>query len=513
MPVNASIENTMSSSVRSAWQSFNARFAPNMRGRAVIAVFGLLVYTLAMAGFVMVKKEALLVEFQEMQHLYGAEQSLRELRVSAFHNLLAAHEAETSVDPDAALAQLQIDFQLVESTYASLLARLRQADVVERDIRISLDHATVSLASNDPTALQGDLKELIRAVEEQGSTVRERLVSCTSFYHRESDELTHIAFSMAILGVVLFGFTVGFFFTNLADDLNRLKAKALDIVQGRRGEPLPIDRYDELGELMVAVNKMQDDLTRHQRELDMERQKGFHREKMAAIGTLAAGIAHEIGNPITAISGIAQEMCGVQGKRQCPSGSIGCKPDMILEQTERIAKITRAVSEFSAPRSLNRELLDLNQLIRSTVSLLRYDKRFRNIRLDLDLDNQLPAIVGVGDQLVQVVMNLLINAADACQDMNPDEACVTVATHARDQGIDVSVRDNGVGMTPETRMHATEAFFTTKPVGQGTGLGLAVCASVIDSHGGQLSLESEPALGTLAIISLPIDLPIEETAT
>lgn len=513
MHLNASIEKAMPLKIRIAWDAFNTRFALNMRGRAVIAVFGLLIYTLAMAGFVMVKKEALLVEFNEMQMLYGADQSLRELRVSAFHNLLASHEAETSADPDAAMAQLQIDFQLVESTYASLMARLRQAEVVDREIGVMLDHASVSLASNDPTALQGDLKELIRAVEEQGATVRERLVSCTRFYHQESDELTHIAFSMAILGVVLFGFTVGFFFTNLADDLNRLKAKALDIVQGRRGEPLPIDRYDELGDLMVAVNKMQDDLARHQRELDLERQKGFHREKMVAIGTLAAGIAHEIGNPITAISGIAQEMCGVQGQHQCPSAGASCKPDMILEQTERIAKITRAVSEFSAPRSLNRELLDLNQLIRSTISLMRYDKRFRNIRLDLDLDNQLPAIVGVGDQLVQVVMNLLINAADACQHKEPDEACVTVATRACVEHVELSVSDNGLGMEPEIRSHATEAFFTTKPVGQGTGLGLAVCASVIDSHGGQLTLESEPARGTLASITLPIDLHIEETAT
>lgn len=510
MHTATTLEKSMLATVRSVWHALRARIAPNMRGRAVIAVLGLLVYTLAMVGFITVKKEALLEEFNEMQDLYGAEHSLRELRISAFHSLLAAHEAAMADDPGAAMAQMQIDFQLVESSYSGLLARLRAAEVREQDIRAHLEHATASLATRDATALQDDLKQLIRAVEERGGSVRESLDACTAYYQKQSDQLTHIAFTMAILGVILFGFTVGLFFTNLADDLNRLKAKALDIVQGRRGEPLDIDRHDELGELMQAVNKMQDDLTRHERALDLERQKGFHREKMAAIGTLAAGIAHEIGNPITAISGIAQEMRGVQHAHQCPAAGAGCRPDMILEQTERIARITRAVSEFSAPRGQDRELLDLNQLVRSTASLLRYDRRFRDVRLELDLDDQLPAIVGVGDQLVQVAMNLMLNAADACQGLPPGHALIGVGTRSLGERVELCVGDNGAGMDADTLVRATEAFFTTKPVGRGTGLGLAVCASVIDSHGGQLHLESTPSGGTRARVTLPIDLPNQE---
>lgn len=491
-----------------------ARVSPSMRGRAVIAVFGLLVYALGMATYVSVKREGLLHEFREMQGLHEAEQTLRELRVSAFHALLSAHDVEITDDPRAAMNNFQVDFQLVQSTFNQLAGKLSGSRTLDPRLGVHLDAALVSIAGVDPLGLQSDLRQLIAVVEENGIRVRASLQSCTRTYLAESDELNETVFAMAVLGVILFGIAVGVFFTNLADDLNRLKAKAQEIVGGHLGQPLRVDRQDEMGELMAAVNRMQQELIRHARDLALERQKSFHREKMAAIGTLAAGIAHEIGNPITAISGIAQEMCGVHDSAKCLAPDHPCRPQLILEQTERIAKITREVSEFSAPRSVNRELLDLNQLARSSASLLRYDRRFRHIDLDLDLDDQLPAIVGVGDQLVQLIMNLLLNAADACEEPEDFLPMVTVTTWRLDNGREVglSVTDNGRGMDAQTLEKATEAFFTTKAVGKGTGLGLAICAGIIERHGGQMEIDSAPGAGTHVQITLPIDPIPEELA-
>jgi signal transduction histidine kinase len=494
--------------------SLLAKLSPSMRGKAVLAVFGLLIYALWMATYVSVTREELLREFHEMQGLHAAEQTLRELRVTAFHALLGAHDVEIAEDPLAAMSNFQIDFQLVESTFNQLAGKVSNSDTLDPRLRGYLDAAVVSIAAADAEGLQSDLRQLIAVVEQNGIDVRGSLESCTRSYQIQSDELNRVVFTLAICGVILFSFVVGLFFTNLADDLNLLKAKAQDIVRGQLGQPLPVGRQDEMGQLMAAVNQMQQDLIRHERDLALERQKGFHREKMAAIGTLAAGIAHEIGNPITAISGIAQEMCSIQGTPQCLAPGHACRPDLILEQTERIAKITREVSEFSAPRSVERELLDLNQLVRSSTSLLRYDKRFRHIELDLDLDDQLPAIVGVGDQLVQLIMNLLLNAADACENLRGCTPMVTVTTWRGESGREVglSVTDNGKGMDNDTLDKATEAFFTTKPVGKGTGLGLAICASIIENHRGQLEISSAPDAGAHIQVFLPIDPTAKELA-
>ena len=504
--------------VLSAWHArcaaLLARFAPSMRGRAVIAVFGLLVYALGMATYVSVQREGLLREFREMQGLHEAEQTLRELRVTAFHALLGAHDVEIAEDARMAMSNFQVDFQLVQSTFNQLAGKLHGSRTLDPRLGTHLDAALVSIAGVDPVGLQSDLRQLIGVVEENGTQVRTSLENCTTEYLTGSEDLNNTVFALAVLGVVLFGIAVGVFFTNLADDLNRLKDKAREIVGGHLGQPLPVARHDELGELMAAVNRMQQDLIRHERDLALERQKSFHREKMAAIGTLAAGIAHEIGNPITAISGIAQEMCGVHGSVRCVAADHPCQPHLILEQTERIAKITREVAEFSAPRSENRELLDLNQLVRSSASLLRYDRRFRHTELDLDLDDQLPAISGVGDQFVQLIMNLLLNAADACEERGQDVPMVSVATWRLDSGREVGlgVTDNGKGMDARTLERATEAFFTTKAVGKGTGLGLAICAGIIERHGGQMEIDSAPGTGTHIAITLPIDPLSQELA-
>ncbi len=480
-------------------------FSFSMRGKAIVAVIGMLAYALGLSGFVMVKKERLFEESQHIQRITSAEQDMREMRISAFHTLLAVQEAQDLAMPNAVFDQAQIDFHLIQSAFKSFISRVDKRSELSMTLGNILITASSSLAIGNAKAFTHQLKRLVQEVE-IGSARLRREVQERSLAHRmESDSLAGMAFGMGVLGVILFGTTAGLFFHRLAGDLNLLKAKAQEIVRGRRGRPLRVSRQDEVGQLMAAVNQMQSELARQEEELAIERQKVLHQERMAAIGTLATGIAHEIGNPITAISGIAQQMCVERDQRNCTSHQSTCRPDLILEQADRIARITRDVSEFSSPRNAELGWLDLNQLVRNTASLLRYDKRFRNLDLSLELDSQLPALIGVSDHLIQITMNLLLNAADALEGVEGRDPRILVTTLAVPEGVQIAVSDNGKGMDEATRKQATEVFFTTKPLGKGTGLGLALCASFAKKYLGRLEIESQPDIGTTIRLTLPLD--------
>jgi PAS domain S-box-containing protein len=215
-----------------------------------------------------------------------------------------------------------------------------------------------------------------------------------------------------------------------------------------------------------------------QKELDTSREQYFHQDKMVAIGQLAAGILHEVGNPIAAIAGAAAEFKQTFG---------GDGKDDDVNKNER-------------------ELLDLNGLLRSTTQLLTYDQRFSSIGVDLRLDKNLPAIVGVADQLTQVFMNLLINAMDACSGNEAGEDCIVLTSELDGDRVNVCVQDFGTGMPKETLEHVMELFYTTKPVGKGSGMGLSLCDTIVRAHGGILNIESDVGKGTRVHVNLPINL-------
>ncbi|HEX7649202.1 MAG TPA: ATP-binding protein, partial [Noviherbaspirillum sp.] len=348
------------------------------------------------------------------------------------------------------------------------------------------------------------LKNDIAGLEERSRQEREQL---SSQYRMQSNSVAVTALFLGMLGLALLGAITGLFFKQLTEDLRLLQARALDIVNGYRGDPLPIRRHDEVGQLMMAVNSMAVTLDNREKELLLERQKYFHQEKMAAIGALAAGVAHEIGNPIAAISGIAQQM-QERRRTECASCSSdlcqSCRPDLILEQAQRLATITREISDFSSPQPAEPQFLDLNAQLRSTKSLIRYDRRLRGVELKLDLDPQLPAIYGVGDQITQVIMNLLINAMDALEAPMDRPPAIIISTRIDHGRVCMTVEDNGPGMEKEVLERAFEAFYTTKPAGKGTGLGLSLCYSIMRNHGGSIEIESTPGVGTCVRAYFPI---------
>lgn len=277
---------------------------------------------------------------------------------------------------------------------------------------------------------------------------------------------------------------------------------------------LPITRDDEVGELIRGFNHVIETLKKRETEIELVRQQQFHKEKMAAIGSLAASVAHEVNNPLSAIVGIAEAIEDESQRYGCGAHDKACQPRLILEQAKRAIAITRQIGTFSVPQSHQPELIDLNVLLRNTCNFVTFDRRFRSINMHLELDHNLPAAFGVADHVTQVLMNLLINAADALQD-HPDSAPeVHVRSFMLGAFAAFSVTDNGTGITPENQVRVFDEYFTTKSGDKGLGLGLSLCRRLLDQEGGHISIDSVFGSGTTVTVSLPVsDQGQEETKT
>jgi len=273
----------------------------------------------------------------------------------------------------------------------------------------------------------------------------------------------------------------------------------------------PLEKTNGDSSYIVVVHDITGRL-QAQRELETTRQQFFHQDKMAAIGQLAAGILHEVGNPIAAIAGAVSAVQHSYTSAD-QDDELSRNIDLINEQILRLGKITREIADFSSPKPRERELLDLNELLRSTAGLLSYDRRFSSIGVQLQLDKNLPAIVGVADQLTQVFMNLLINAMDACATIDLEEDCIVIKSELEGNRVHVCVQDYGPGMSKEVLGHVMELFFTTKPVGKGSGLGLSLCDTIVREHGGEMSIESEEGKGAQVHVILPIDGVLQDSVS
>jgi len=240
-----------------------------------------------------------------------------------------------------------------------------------------------------------------------------------------------------------------------------------------------------------------------QEELEATRQKYFHIEKIAAIGELSAGILHEVGNPLAAISGSIEQ---INFSRKDWPGELNPELSMLLDiienQVGRLGSIVKEISSFSSANPGATELLSINELLTNTTNLMRFDHRFKETQLVMNLGPELPAVAGIPDQLVQVFMNLLSNAVDACERVPDRQSILTIRSSLDDDMVHVELEDNGIGMPKETIKKATEAFFSTKKSGYGIGLGLSLCNSIIDRQHGSMRFDSIPGTSTIAHIFL-----------
>lgn len=218
-------------------------------------------------------------------------------------------------------------------------------------------------------------------------------------------------------------------------------------------------------------------------------------ERLAAVGHMAAGVAHEVGNPLSAISSLVQLV-----QRRSDDPFVKENLTKVRENINRITKIVRDLVDFSRPPITRVSNTQINDVIMNSIGLLKHDSRCRNILFDPDLDESLPTVNCVPDHISQVLINLLLNAVDAVQ--NADNKSITIRTRNKDEVISIHVTDYGCGIPANIKDKIFEPFFTTKEVGSGTGLGLSVSHGLIKRMGGDISVESSPGNGATFKITL-----------
>jgi signal transduction histidine kinase len=229
------------------------------------------------------------------------------------------------------------------------------------------------------------------------------------------------------------------------------------------------------------------------KQLEESQAQVLHQEKMAAFGLLAAGIAHEVGNPLTGISGVVQML-----ERRDLDEYTRDKLTLVTGELSRIQKILRELILFSRPASEERSRLNVRDVLEEALGIAKYYKGGKNRQLVLATPGELPAITGVRDQLVQVVFNLVLNAIDA----TGKGGRIEVAARHEGNQLVVTVADDGQGIPAEVQTKLFRPYFTTKR--HGTGLGLFVIRRITEAHGGTVELVSQPGEGATFRVTLPV---------
>jgi two-component system NtrC family sensor kinase len=213
--------------------------------------------------------------------------------------------------------------------------------------------------------------------------------------------------------------------------------------------------------------------------------KLMHAEKMAAVGQLVSGVAHEVNNPLTAILGFADLL---MENSEVPESA---RKDLrvILQEAQRTKQIVQNLLSFARQMPPQRKPVQLNPILKRTIQLRSYDLQSRGVAVTENLRDHLPFVIGDSHQLQQVFLNILNNAYDAVRE-NTQGPRIEIATGCNQDFVEVTFRDNGQGISHPDRIF--DPFFTTKRVGEGTGLGLSICYGIVKEHGGEILCWNNP---------------------
>lgn len=269
-------------------------------------------------------------------------------------------------------------------------------------------------------------------------------------------------------------------------------------LENKRKDGLPFHTELVISPIVDAGGKVVGFLGAHRdiTEQKMLEEQLVRSQKMESIGTLAAGIAHEVGNPLTSISSLVQVI-----QRTTNDQFAKEKLELIKNQINRIARIIRDLVDFSRPSTYVIKPTDVNSLLRDALNIVQYGKKVKSIDFVVELGESLPELQVVPDQLVQVFINILINGVDALEGTS---GTISVSSRMRGNTVEVVVSDTGKGIKKEDREKIFEPFFTTKEVGKGTGLGLWVSYGIVRNFGGDIAVVSRPGQGSTFIVTLPM---------
>jgi two-component system NtrC family sensor kinase len=295
----------------------------------------------------------------------------------------------------------------------------------------------------------------------------------------------------------------------ISQPIGHLVAAAQGLAKGAYGRPVQVDARDEIGYLARAFEQMRTSLLGHMeseakerwrleesnRQLRETQQQLIQSERLAAVGKVAAQVAHEVNNPLAIIKTAVR----IIRNQSAPGGPATGSLQMIEDEISRITRIIQELLEFSRPKTPVQEWVQVNAVIQSLALLLEHDCREKQIALKTILEPELPLVLISSDQLKQVVLNMVRNAEDAM----PYGGDLVIRTAQQGRFVELSIADTGSGIPAEHREHIFDPFFTTKRRGRGVGLGLSVSYGIITAASGRIKVESEIGKGSTFRVELP----------
>ncbi len=313
---------------------------------------------------------------------------------------------------------------------------------------------------------------------------------------------TFSIFALVTLAGVLAAAVIGWKLANsISRPIGNLASASVAISRGEFSQVLHVESADEIGSLTQTFNTMAQSLEERDEELKKATRLQLTRsERLASIGRLAAGVAHEISNPLTGALTFAHMLL-----RNAPENSQE-KEDIqtIIDATTRCKEIVRGLLNFSRQSEPEKTLSDLNGLVREALNLIQNQARISRVQVAPEFDPHLPQLLIDANQIQDVVVNLIVNAIDAM----PDGGRLTVRTRSAAENAitwaELEISDTGCGIPEDDLERIFDPFFTTKQTGKGTGLGLAIAYGIVSEHGGHINVASKVNSGTTFTVRLPL---------
>ena len=334
--------------------------------------------------------------------------------------------------------------------------------------------------------------------------------------------------------IVLVSLSVGWLLHRLIYlRLGDLEKGAKRLASGNFDNPIPVRGEDEFGSLarstnamMAAVKKSHEELEQwvekleekvkeRTAELRLAEAEVARGEKLASIGQLAAGIAHELNNPLTGVL----TFTSLLRSKMPPASQDAEDLDLVIRETKRCASIIRRLLDFAREKTPEKAMVDINQLVQETVRFVERSAALQQVEVVAELAPELPRLSVDADLMKQVLMNILVNAQQAIE--GPGRITVRTRLHTARRlpdcaggqpAVEIAISDTGCGIPQANLQRIFDPFFTSKEVGKGTGLGLSVSYGIVRSHGGEIAVESTVGEGSTFRVCLPARLPVDDTA-
>jgi signal transduction histidine kinase len=458
----------------------------------------LLSYIVFILLFALSQREQPLEQLEQYQKIQRAQEALLQADLAAFHIVTVLFSQVSQADLNNVVGY----FSSLRQQYINLQRWFPEQAETFKTLVDSIPGTLQEPNEDNLRDIQFHLARSKSVLDRLMKVNQERLGQLVADYRERNDSTVLAILVLGIVGLVILGGLISFFIKHLRKDIDSLHRRTSEIVDGYRGEPLAVRRNDEVGQLTRGVNFMAKALSEREQALEIQYNKASFVEKMVAIDSLAAGIAHEFGNPIASIAGLVDVIKSDENNSLSKESRQSL--ESLLGYTNVLVRLTRDLAVFDAQKGDEFEWLDINQVITNTCQIFHYDKRWSNVNIDLRLNHSIPAVFGSGNQVIQLVNNILENSMYALRDVECPEVSISTQLQGAEH-ILIQIRDNGSGMEQEVLDHVFDPFFSTKPVGQGTGLGLAICWTIVKNHYGIIRAQSADAKGCEISIVLPFN--------